>query len=93
MIDRLVKQAMGCLSSAASFMLEKVFSASQLVQYYTDVVSQEAEQTLNKVAEKQIYNQIVRGFTRSKKPDYNSLEEIQEGLAPLGYPEFWEFAN
>ena len=91
-VDRLIKQAMGCLSSVASFMLEKVFSPSQLVNFYTETVAKEADQTFNKVAEKQIFNQIVRGFNRSKKPDYTTLEEIQEGLAPLGFPEFWEFA-
>ncbi|MBR0192562.1 MAG: hypothetical protein IJQ31_10910 [Thermoguttaceae bacterium] len=91
-VDRLIKQAMGCLSSAASFMLEKVFSVSQLVEYYTQVVTQEADETLTKVSEKQIYNQIVRGFTRSKSPDYTTLDEIQEGLAPVGFPEFWEFS-
>lgn len=90
-IDRLVKQAMGCLSSAASFMLAKVYDASQLVKYYTEVVTQEAEQTFGKVAEKQIFNQIVRNFTRSKKPDYTTLGEVQDGLAPLGFPEFWAY--
>ena len=89
--ERLVKQALGCLASAASFTLEKVFDAAQLVKYYTEVVAEKAEQTLNKVMEKQIFNQVVRGFTKSKKPDYSTLEEIQDGLAPLGFPEFWAF--
>jgi hypothetical protein len=68
-VDRLEKQAVGCLASVAAFCLDKVDDVEQLVAFVSDRVSGYVKELAEKYRTRRIYNEVVRGFSPGASAD------------------------
>lgn len=80
-VERVVKQAMGLLSSAASIFLPKVTDIEDVRSYCNDLISRFSEILYFKTVDKQIYNNVVRG--RGDVTDWDCRQEIDISLSPF----------
>lgn len=82
-VERVLKQAVGCLSSACAVLMEKATTGAEVVKFCVDLLEKYTAQMFEKVALKQVFNAVTRDFTQSSRPDYGNLSEIQAALTSL----------
>jgi hypothetical protein len=61
-IDRLVKQAVGCLASVGAFCLDKIEDGEQLLDYGVTRLREYLVDMVIKYKEKRVFNEVVKGF-------------------------------
>lgn len=88
-VSRLVKQALGCLASAASVCLESVAKPSQVLAYAESVIQSGINSMFFRVAQKQILNGVTRGFSVGKSFEC-TINDILE-LCPETKQGEWAF--
>ena len=89
-IERLVKQAVGCLASAVSLTKQKMNDASEVVQSCTETLKRYGETLYSKVTLRQIQNEVVRAFTPSGEKTFDCMDEIHIALVPCAVYEHFK---
>ncbi|MBO5437723.1 MAG: hypothetical protein J6A23_08675, partial [Thermoguttaceae bacterium] len=91
-VERLVKQAVGCLASALAVTKEKALDAVEAVEKAAEVLKDYGEELLGKMTVKQIQNEVVRAFTPDNRRKYDCLSEIRLAMVPVAvrdYLDLW----
>lgn len=80
-VERVIKQAMGLLSSAASTFLPRVSDVEDVVLYCRELIDRYGQNLYFKTVEKQIENSVVHAMSE----DWDCRSEIDLSLAPFFY--------
>jgi len=89
-VERLVKQAVGCLASALAVTKEKALDAVEAVEKAAEVLKDYGEELLGKMTVKQIQNEVVRAFTPDNRRRYDCLSEIRLAMVPGPVREYFD---
>ncbi|MDO4585506.1 MAG: hypothetical protein Q4D62_15590 [Planctomycetia bacterium] len=90
-VQRLLRQAVGCVCSAAALSIEKVTDWEQVAGFFGGVLSRLGNSLYLRVAEKQVRTAIARGYTPGGGVSYTDGVEVYEGLQPIFHPEFLQY--
>jgi len=77
-IERIAKQAVGCLATVASFCMDQIKSGFEVVDFCSALLASYERFFYTKVKEKQIDQEIRRNFRRSY--EYDCVSSIQDDL-------------
>ena len=90
-VDKLVKQALGCLSTAASVVVGKITDVAQITDYCHRVLQDSAQIIQFNTVLKRILLSVKRGYHCGEVSEYPVKSDIFEALPPDGFPTGWVF--
>ena len=73
---RLIKQAVGCIASAAAVTLRQLTEAGEMFNYCADVIASNMVSLYAKTSERQIENEVTRGYIVTGEKQYTTKESI-----------------
>ncbi len=76
-VEKVLKQAVGCLSSVASLVMAKVDDASDVLEFICQKVADFGSVLYDKTIERKARYEVLRGFTVSEKPDLDCKRELE----------------
>lgn len=76
-VERVLKQAVGCLSTVASLVMEKAQDACEVLDFVCQKMATFAPILYDKTIERKAKYEVLRGFTVSNRPDLDCKRELE----------------